>query len=117
METPTESIPSAEYTNTIKEEILDEIADLEEYARLGKQPPRCRGYRVKINGEPHVLNDPSPTAREVLTMAGFLPPENYTIRVKIHGQRPRKLDLDEEIDLTTPGVEKFKVLPKDQTEG
>jgi plasmid stabilization system protein ParE len=101
----------------IREEILDEIADLEEYARQGKQPPRCRGYRIRVNGERFVVYDAAPTGREILIVANLTPPENYTLRVKVAGQRPRKVDLDEKVNLRQPGVEKFKALPRDQTEG
>jgi hypothetical protein len=31
------------------EAISDEIADLEEYARNGQRPPRCRGFRIRVN--------------------------------------------------------------------
>jgi len=103
-------------TNDSKE-ILDEIADLEEYARQGKRPPLCRGYRIKINSTPYVVDKPSITGREVLVLAGLTPPETYTLRVKIAGQRPQKVGLDEEIDLRQHGVEKFKALPRDQQEG
>ena len=99
------------------EEMLDEIVDLEEYARLGKQPPLSRGYRIRINGEPYVLHEPCPTGREILTIAGLLPAADYTLRVKVAGERPRKVGLDEHVDLRRPGVEKFKALPRDQTEG
>jgi hypothetical protein len=99
------------------EEILDEIVDLEEYARLGKRPPLSRGYRIRINGEPYVLHEPRPTGREILTVAGLLPTENYTLRIKLAGEKPRKVELDERVDLRHPGVEKFKALPRDQTEG
>jgi hypothetical protein len=100
-----------------EELILDEIIDLEEYTRLGKQPPLARGYRLKINGEPYVVHDAIITGRQVLTLAGLLPPENYTLRVTAAGQRPQKVGLDEKIDLRRPGIEKFKALPRDQTEG
>ena len=43
--------------------------------------------------------------------------KDYTLRVKFAGERPRKVGLDEKIDLRRPGVEKFKALPRDQTEG
>lgn len=99
------------------DEVLDEIADLEEYAREGKRPPLCRGYRVRINGDLYIVHTPLPTGREILELANLLPPENYTLRVKIRGERPRKVELDEEVDLRQPGVEKFKALPRDQTEG
>ena len=101
----------------IREEILDEIADLEEYARAGRRPPRCRGYRIRVNGEPFVVHEPKPTGRQILTLAGLIPPENYTLRVKIAGEKSRRVELDERVDLRQPGVEKFKALPRDQTEG
>jgi len=99
------------------EAVLDDIIDLEDYARQGKAPPLARGYRLKINGDAYVVHDPIVTGREVLTLAGLLPAEDYTLRVKLSGQRPQKVSLDEELDLRHPGVEKFKALPRDQTEG
>ena len=101
----------------VQEKMLDEIADLEQYAHDGKRPPLSRGYRILINGKPYVVHTPLPTGREILELAELLPPENYTLRVKIRGERPRKVELDETVDLRQPGVEKFKALPRDQTEG
>lgn len=99
------------------EVVLDDIIDLEEYAKLGKRPPLAKGYRFKINGDSYVVHNPIVTGREVLTLAGLLPAEDYTLRVKLIGERPRKVGLDEKVDLRHPGVEKFKALPRDQTEG
>lgn len=101
----------------IREEILDEIADLEEYARQGKRPPHCRGYRIRINGERYVVHTATPTGRQILELANLTPPNNYTLRVKFFSKRPQKVGLNEEINLRQPGVEKFKALPRDQTEG
>jgi len=89
---------------------------LEEYVRLGKQPPLSRGYRIRINGDPFVVHEPEITGRQILTLAGLLPVENYTLRVKIVGEKRRKVELDEKINLRHHGVEKFKALPRDQTE-
>jgi hypothetical protein len=100
-----------------EEMVLDEIIDLEEYAKLGKQPPLSRGYRIRVNGDAFVVHNPVITGREILTLAGLMPPENYTLRVKMAGEKPRKVGLTEKIDLRHRGVEKFKALPRDQTEG
>lgn len=100
-----------------EELVLDDIVDLEEYAKLGKQPPLSKGYRIRVNGNPFVVHDPVVTGRQVLTLAGLLPPENYTLRLKMVGQKPEKVGLDEKVDLRRRGVEKFKALPRDQTEG
>jgi hypothetical protein len=99
------------------EEIIDAVIDLEEYAREGKRPPLSRGYRIKVNGDPFVVEKPIVTGREVLTIAGLLPAENYTLRVKLSGEKPHRVGLDEPVDLRRPGVEKFKALPRDQSEG
>lgn len=99
------------------EAVVDDIVDLEQFAERGERPPLARGYRLKINGDPYVVHDPKPTGRAILTLAGLLPAENYTLRVKLAGERPRKVGLDEQVDLRHPGVEKFKALPRDQTEG
>lgn len=97
--------------------VVDDIIDLEECAKLGKRPPLSNGYRIKVNGDPFVLHDPKPTGRAILTVAGLLPVENYKLRVKSAGEGLRKVQLDEHVDLRQPGVEKFKALPRDQTEG
>ena len=99
------------------EEILNDIIDIEEYAREGKRPPLSRGYRIRVNGEPIVVEKPVVTGREVLTIAGLLPAEDYTLRVKVAGQKPHKVGLNDPVDLRQPGVEKFKALPRDQSEG
>lgn len=79
--------------------------------------PNHKGYKIKVNGKQIVFADPSPTGREVLNKAELTPPEDYTLRVKVAGEKLRKVELDEKVDLTRPGVEKFKALPRDQTEG
>ena len=99
------------------ETVLDDIIDLAEYAKLGKRPPLAKGYRFKINGDSYVVLDPTPTGREVLTLAGLLPAKDYLLWIKLAGEKPRKVELDEKVDLRHPGVEKFKALPRDQTEG
>jgi len=100
-----------------KEFILEEVVDLEAYAKRGERPPLARGYRIKINGEPYIVSDPTPTGREILTLGGLLPVTDYTLRIKSAGTKPEKVGLDEKVDLRKPGIEKFKALPRDQTEG
>jgi len=106
-----------ETSAAVTEEILDEIADLEEYAREGKQPPRCRGYRIRVNGDRFVIYQPEPTGLQIMEVAGIAPPEQFGLYLKIRGQQFERIGLDEKVDLTRPGVEKFKTLPLDQTEG
>lgn len=106
-----------ELADAIREEILDEIADLEEYAKLGKAPPRCRGYRFRVNRDRHDVHEGKPTRETILEAAGLTPAGDWTLRIKLSGGGYELIKPGERVDLRRPGVEKFKALPRDQTEG
>lgn len=91
-----------------QEEVLDEVADLEEYAARGARVPRCRGYRIRVNDKHIVVHHAVVRGREVLELAGLLPPERYCLQLRIRGEKPRIVGLDTQIDLTAPGVEHFE---------
>ncbi len=101
----------------IGNEILDEIADLEQYAAQGKAPPRCRGYRIRVNRDHYEIHEPNPTRETILQTAGLTPVNDWTLRLKVRGGQPELIEEGERVDLTRPGVEKFKAIPRDQTEG
>jgi len=103
--------------DAIREEILDEIADLEEYAAQGKAPPRCRGYRIRVNRKRFEIFEPNPTREIILETAEFTPVDQWTLRLKMRDGKPELIEAGEQVDLRKPGVEKFKALPKDQTDG
>ncbi|PTE10066.1 multiubiquitin domain-containing protein [Mesorhizobium helmanticense] len=73
-------------------------------------------YKVQIDKQKFETDNPTPTARELLTLAGKVPVEHFALYLKDKGQ-PKRLELDERVDLREPGVEKFVTLPLDQTEG
>jgi hypothetical protein len=94
-----------------------EIVDIEEYAKADRQPPRCQRYRIRIDRERFVVEVPGMTGRELLTLAGKCPPEQYQVFQKLRGGKLDPIGLDEKADFTKPGVERFVTLPLDQTEG
>lgn len=96
--------------------IDDEVIDVEWAALNGKLPPKGRKYRYKVNGDLFTTNKEHLTGSEILESAGKKPPEQHILRQKIRGQWIT-VKLDETVDFTTAGVEKFKTLPNDQTEG
>ncbi len=108
---------ASDLSEAIREEILDEIADLEEYAARGERPPRCRGYRIRVNRERFEIHESKPLREVILQVAGLVPEKNWTLRLIVRGCKPELIKEGEQIDLTRPGVEKFKALPRDQTEG
>lgn len=88
---------------------------LERLYTLPKEQPES--FEIKINGKKHTVTEAMISGKEILELAGLSPVESYTLRLKVAGERPRKIALDEQIDLSKPGIEKFKALPRDQTEG
>ncbi|HEX8139491.1 MAG TPA: multiubiquitin domain-containing protein [Pyrinomonadaceae bacterium] len=103
-------------TNT-NEEVLDEVVDLEEYAKSNRKPPRARQYRIRIDKQHYVVDVSEMTGRQLLYLAGKNPPEQYKIHQKLHGGQAKQIGLDEKADFMTQGVERFMTLPLDQTEG
>lgn len=94
-----------------------EEVDVEEFAKAGKKPPKAKRYRIRVDDKHFVVPKPSITGREVLTLAGKVPPESFILTLKIRGGGVRTIELDEVVDLTQPGVERFNTLPRQVQEG
>lgn len=96
--------------------VADEIIDIEEFAKAGRAVPRERRYRIRIDRAHYVVDEPCPTGREILKLAGKAPAE-FMLSQKFRGGEVKKIEPDERVDLTRPGVERFMTLPLDPTEG
>ena len=95
-----------------KRDVLDEIVDIEKYTIEGRRvPDRCRGYQINVNGQRHIVDQPVITREEVARIADVGPVEQVCVRVHIRGARPQThvLQIGEEVDLTTAGIEYFRV--------
>lgn len=98
-------------------EDLKDFIDLEEYALADKKPPKGAKYLIKIDKQKYKVTVSSMTGREILVLAGKNPPEGYQLRQRLKGGTIRKIGLNDVVDFTEPGVEKFMTIPLDQTEG
>jgi len=96
--------------------VADEIIDIEEFAKAGRPVPRDRRYRIRIDREHFVVDEPSLTGRQILKLAGKTPAE-FMLSQKFRGGEVKKIEPDEKVDFTRPGVERFMTLPLDPTEG
>jgi hypothetical protein len=98
---------------------VDEI-EIEAFAQKvnGKEkPPKAKKYVIRIDKVKYTVDVPSMTGREILTLAGKTPPEQYKLTEKMHGGAAKTIGLDDRVDFTEPGVERFMTLKRDQTEG
>ena len=92
------------------------IIDIEEYAKSGRQIPKGMIYKFKVDRAHFETEQECLTGREILTLAGKNPYNRFQLNQKFHGS-VKKVEYDEKVDFTTPGVERFMTLPLDQTEG
>jgi hypothetical protein len=99
------------------EKIIEEIVDLEECARAGRKPPCARRYRFKVNDKPYEWNEPTILGRQILEVAGLVPSKDYTLRQKMAHGEPRRIGLEDRVDLREPGIEKFRAIKRGQQEG
>ncbi len=74
-------------------------------------------FKFKVRNETFEVDKPTVTGREVCEIAGLLPPEQFKLDLKMHGNEYREISLNDVIDLTEPGIEKFVYIARDQSEG
>jgi hypothetical protein len=98
-------------------EIVDEIIEIEVFVKEGRQPPLAKGYLIRVDKQKITVHKHELTGREILTLAGKLPVENYILRQIFRGGQSSVVGLDQVVNLHHHEVEKFKTLPRDQTEG
>jgi hypothetical protein len=90
---------------------------LETLAKSNKKPPKAKKYRIRIDKERFDVEKPGFTGKELLILAGKQP-ECYDIYQIIHGNpKPQKIALDQYVDFTCPGIERFVTLPREQKDG
>ena len=99
-----------------KIEILDEIIDLEEWAKADKKPRRAKGYRIRIDKEYKVVEVHSMTGRQILALVGKTP-ETYLLSQKFRGGRVEPVKADQTVEFHHHQIERFQTLALDPTEG
>ena len=97
----------------------EKVFEIEAFAKDGKHIPIDPGavFKFRIDKNTYLTEKRFLSGRELLEIAGKIPPENFRIDMIIHGGRPRKIELSEKVDLAEFGVERFVTMPLDPTEG
>jgi hypothetical protein len=98
-----------------QEELLDEV-DVEVTVKAGRQVPPARRYRIRIDKEQKVVEQPVVTGRFILSLVGKTA-ESYLLSQRLHGGQVEEVSADKEVDLRTHGVERFMTLKRDPQEG
>jgi len=93
-----------------------DVLDVEASSRMERKPAAKR-YQIRIDRDHYVVDAPVVTGSEILALAGKTPAERFMIFQVFSGGRSEEIGLGQPVDLRVPGVEKFRTLSRDQTEG
>jgi len=74
-------------------------------------------FRIKINRQVYEVPNSHYTGRLLLELAGLTPVEDYAIYQKMADHSSKKIEYDEVVDLSIPGVERFYTMKLNLTEG
>lgn len=96
--------------------ILEELIDLEEWAKAGKKPKHAKRYRIRIDKEYKVVEVHSMTGREILALVGKTP-DKYLLSQKLHGGVVEPIKPDQVVEFHRHAIERFQTLALDPTEG
>ena len=103
-------------TNTTHEN-KDEVIEIEIYTKEGRELPKRKRYKIRIDKDKYIVNTDEMSGRELLELANKIPFDQYAIFQRLKGGQTQKIEFDEVVNFRTPGVERFMTLPLDQTEG
>lgn len=92
------------------------VVDIEDYAKEGKVVPLDHDYTIKVDKAHYAVHAATMTGREILTLAGKTLPDRYILQQKIQN-KIRRIGLDEVVDFTEQGIERFMTIPNEVTEG
>ena len=84
-----------------------DIVDLEACHEHADIPPGASRFRLRIDNDRHVIDDPQPTGRQLLTLMDSRPVDEYLIFMVLRSGVFEEIRLDETVDLVRPGIERF----------
>ncbi len=97
-------------------EIVEEIIDIEEYAKAGKPVHKDKKYRIRVDKDHFVLHHHEITGRAILELV-HKTPDKYRLYQHFHRGQTKVVQPDQVVDLTARGVERFTTMKIENTEG
>ncbi|MYD31033.1 MAG: hypothetical protein F4201_01545 [Nitrospira sp. SB0677_bin_15] len=90
--------------------------DLEECGKNERRPPKGQKYRIRIDGNKHIVDSATITGAEILGLVekSF---DEWSLNQKLHGGKREKIDAKTEVDLACPGIERFETVRRQAQQG
>ncbi len=94
----------------------DDAIDLEECGKNDRRPPKGHKYRIRIDGEKYTVNSAEITGAGILALAEKRDDE-WSLNQKLHGGRRERIEANNQIDLSRPGIERFETVRRQAQQG
>ena len=94
----------------------DDWVDIEECTKHDRRPPKSGKYRIRIDGEKHIVNTMMPTGATILALVSKKP-DDWGLNQKLKGGERKHIASKESIDLSHPGVERFETVRNQASQG
>ncbi|HCI6736243.1 multiubiquitin domain-containing protein [Raoultella planticola] len=78
---------------------------------------RKASWKLNVQGKEFTFDTPTIVIRDAVIRAGLNPGQAWHIFLKVEGQPKVEKNIDDVIDLRTPGIEKLRLTPKDVNNG
>jgi hypothetical protein len=100
----------------INREQQEDVVDVEALVKSGQPVPKGKKYLIRIDREKFEWPQERITGAQILALV-HKDPSRFMVVQRLRDGRTEKVELNEAVDLTGPGIERFSTLPLDQTEG
>lgn len=88
----------------------DKAVDAEECAKNSRKPPRGNyEYKIKIDGEKYSVGKMVLTGAAILALVGKSP-NDWRLNQKFQGGKRERVDENEDVEISKPGVERFETV-------
>ena len=93
-----------------------DLIDIEECGKRERRPPKGRSYKIRVDREKYRVDSAKITGAAILELVGknF---QEWSLNQKFCGGRRERIEADEEVDLTRPGVERFETIRRQAQQG
>ena len=93
----------------------DDVIDIEECAQHDRRPPHSGKYRIRVDGEKHVVVEAKISGKKILGLVGKSLVD-WSLNQKFAGGKRIKID-DTIVDLSEPGIERFETVRRQAQQG
>jgi hypothetical protein len=95
-----------------------DLVDIEEYGKTCREVPFARRYKIKIDKNYHIVDNPVLRGRQIVQLEGKSPVDKYNVlKFLSNNPKPIQVGLDEKIDLAEKCLLRFVLQPKEQKDG